>query len=341
MHDNIQRPVDEGFVGREADNGSVLPQEASVDWGYLFTPMDESWIKLHRKLIDHWVYTRPEYLSIWIYILIRANWKDTKAIVGGQIRVIERGDVLTSIQALAEGSHTSVQTVRTFLKLAREDDMIQLVPNTAATHIKVLNYNRLQEVPTASQQASNTAPTSGQQAPNNIIRSKESKKGRREEEKNTYTGSIALSSGELIAELRQNDGGAFPIHAEQVERWKELYPAVDVIAELRKMMGWLDANPTKRKTRSGMMRFATNWLSKQQDKGGNNAAGSNKRTIGDRVASVDGVSYLQRIAETTQRIGATRHVSDGYGIGPAHALGTQSQDRGGAGKDGIHHQDAD
>lgn len=181
MHDNIQPPVDEGFVGREADNGSVLPQEASVDWGYLFTPMDESWIKLHRKLIDHWVYTRPEYLSIWVYILIRANWKDTKAIVGGQIRVIERGDVLTSIQALAEGSHTSVQTVRTFLKLAREDGMIQLVPNTAATHIKVLNYNRLQEVPTASQQASNMAATSGQQAPNNIIRSIESKKGKKED----------------------------------------------------------------------------------------------------------------------------------------------------------------
>lgn len=341
MHDNIQPPVDEGFVGREADNGSVLPQGASVDWGYLFTPMDESWIKLHRKLIDHWVYSRPGYLSIWVYLLVRANWKPSKAVLNGRIAVIERGEVLTSIRGLAEGSHTSERTVRTFLALAKQDDMIDVKSDTAATRVKILNYNKLQEVHPADRHTVDTRATHGRHTPDTIIRSKESKKGRREEEKNTYTGSIALSSGELIAELRQNDGGAFPIHAEQVERWKELYPAVDVIAELRKMMGWLDANPTKRKTRSGMMRFATNWLSKQQDKGGNNAAGSNKRTIGDRVASVDGVSYLQRIAETTQRIGATRHVSDGYGIGPAHALGTQSQDRGGAGKDGIHHQDAD
>lgn len=341
MNSNPTSPAHEDSPIRDGGGGGSITEVNERALGIGVSGMDESWIKLHRKLIDHWVYSRPSFLSIWVYLLVRANWKPSKAVLNGRITVIERGEVLTSIRALAEGSHTSERTVRTFLALAKQDDMIDVKSDTAATRVKILNYNKLQEVPSADRHTPDTRSTHGRHTPDTIIRSKESKKGRREEEKNTYTGSIALSSGELIAELRQNDGGAFPIHAEQVERWKELYPAVDVIAELRKMMGWLDANPTKRKTRSGMMRFAINWLSKQQDKGGNNATGSNKRTIGDRVASVDGVSYLQRIAETTQRIGATRHVSDGYGIGPAHALGTQSQDRGGAGKDGIHHQDAD
>lgn len=289
--------------------------------------MEESWIKLHRKILSHWLYSRPEFLSIWVYLLVRANWKPSKAILNGRVVVIERGEVLTSIRGLAIGSHTSQRTVRTFLTLAQQDEMIEAKTDTAATRLKILNYNKLQEVASADRHTPDTRPTHERHTPDTIIRSKESKKGRREEEKNTYTGSIALSSGELIAELRQNDGGAFPIHAEQVERWKELYPAVDVIAELRKMMGWLDANPTKRKTRSGMMRFATNWLSKQQDKGGSNAAGSNKRTIGDRVASVDGISYIERIAATSKRVFGDDKDQASLDSGTVHALGLKPQDR--------------
>ena len=46
-----------------------------------------------------------------------------------------------------------------------------------------------------------------------------------------------------------------------------LYPAVDVMQELRKMKGWCDSNPAKRKTRRGIKRFINNWLSRQQDEG--------------------------------------------------------------------------
>lgn len=33
------------------------------------------------------------------------------------------------------------------------------------------------------------------------------------------------------------------------------------------MKGWLDANPTKCKTKKGILRFVNTWLSKEQDKG--------------------------------------------------------------------------
>lgn len=49
-----------------------------------------------------------------------------------------------------------------------------------------------------------------------------------------------------------------------------LYPAVDVAQELRTMTGWLIANPTKRKTKTGINRFINSWLSKCQDRGGSN-----------------------------------------------------------------------
>jgi len=45
----------------------------------------------------------------------------------------------------------------------------------------------------------------------------------------------------------------------------ELYPAVDVGAELRKIKAWLISNPSKRKTATGMTRFINSWLSRAQD----------------------------------------------------------------------------
>lgn len=63
-----------------------------------------------------------------------------------------------------------------------------------------------------------------------------------------------------------NDGSLYPIFQEQIDEWQTLYPAVDVMQELRKIVGWCSANPSKRKTRKGALRFVNAWLAKEQDK---------------------------------------------------------------------------
>lgn len=80
------------------------------------------------------------------------------------------------------------------------------------------------------------------------------------------SGAEAPDSQALIS-LTLNNKAEYPIFEDQLNTWLELYPAVDVMQELRKMKGWLDANPTKRKTEKGIMRFINGWLAKQQDKG--------------------------------------------------------------------------
>ena len=77
-----------------------------------------------------------------------------------------------------------------------------------------------------------------------------------------------------VIEFPLNDNTSYPISPEQFGRWAELYPAVDVMQELRKMLGWLEANPVKRKTRRGILRFITGWLAKEQDKGPRREAGN-------------------------------------------------------------------
>ena len=68
--------------------------------------------------------------------------------------------------------------------------------------------------------------------------------------------------------LPLNDKSLHKVMPADVEHYKELYPAVNVELELKGMLGWLESNPRKRKTKSGIKSFITRWLSKTQNRGG-------------------------------------------------------------------------
>lgn len=71
-----------------------------------------------------------------------------------------------------------------------------------------------------------------------------------------------------IISIILNDKSLFDVSPEDYNRWCELYPAVNVMQELREMSSWSTDNPKRRKTKSGIRRFINAWLSKEQDKGG-------------------------------------------------------------------------
>ncbi len=67
--------------------------------------------------------------------------------------------------------------------------------------------------------------------------------------------------------LPLNDGTEYGVTEEQCREWAELYPSVDVLQQLRNMRGWLLSNKARRKTKRGIGRFITSWLSREQDRG--------------------------------------------------------------------------
>jgi len=93
----------------------------------------------------------------------------------------------------------------------------------------------------------------------------------------------ALADGPAFIEIPLNDGSGFPVTEAQVDEFSGLYPAVDVRQELRAMRAWGIANPSKRKTRGGAMRFVNSWLGKEQDKGGSrssaNGGGASRKRV--------------------------------------------------------------
>lgn len=93
-------------------------------------------------------------------------------------------------------------------------------------------------------------------------------KGKKSKEKEMDVQAAEVSAPAPAFQLPLNDGSFFDVSAQDVANWTSLYPAVDVEQELRKMIGWSESNPTKRKTRRGVAAFIARWLSKEQDKGG-------------------------------------------------------------------------
>lgn len=77
----------------------------------------------------------------------------------------------------------------------------------------------------------------------------------------------ASSRPPAVCLLPLNTGEEYPVTAEQVKEWANLYPAVDITQELNAMRGWCLANPRKRKTKSGILKFINSWLSKEQNSG--------------------------------------------------------------------------
>lgn len=71
----------------------------------------------------------------------------------------------------------------------------------------------------------------------------------------------------VVITLPLNTGEEYPVHQSKVDEWIKLYPAVDVMQELRNMRGWCNENKTKRKTRNGITRFITGWLNREQNSG--------------------------------------------------------------------------
>lgn len=126
--------------------------------------------------------------------------------------------------------------------------------------------------------------TQGEQAANNVTPDIEKdirERDRGKEEEIEGIGEVpSLRSGTSPAPLEPekaselpiivlplNNGTGYEVSQEQCQEWVGLYPAVDVIQQLRNMKGWLNANPTRRKTRKGIMRFINSWLSREQDRG--------------------------------------------------------------------------
>lgn len=107
--------------------------------------MEGGYIKLYRKIRDHWIWQEPEYLKWWIDILLMANHSPAKVLINNKLNIIEPGSFHTSESKLSERWFVNRKSVDKFLTLLKNDEMIVLNKSrSSGTTIKVCNYQAYQ-----------------------------------------------------------------------------------------------------------------------------------------------------------------------------------------------------
>ena len=114
---------------------------------FYFKKMSNGWIKIHRKIQDHWIWKNEIYLKAWISILLNVNHKDNNVPVHGELIECKRGQSVMSLKSWAKffGPKWTVQKVRTFFKLLENDTMINTEGLRKTTRITVCNYDNYQK----------------------------------------------------------------------------------------------------------------------------------------------------------------------------------------------------
>jgi hypothetical protein len=109
--------------------------------------MDSGWIKIHRKIKDHWVFQNAEYFKAWIIMILEANHKNQKIIIQKELIECKRGQSINSIKTWTKlfGKKWSDQKVKTFFNLLRKDHMISQEGLKYSTRITILKYNSYQD----------------------------------------------------------------------------------------------------------------------------------------------------------------------------------------------------
>ena len=112
------------------------------------------WIKLHRSIQEHWLYTEKRKFSkfeAWNDILLTVNFTEGKTIIKGKLIQIKRGESILSLDSWAKRWGWDKSAVRRFLNTLQKDNMIELKNETITTRLIVCKYDTYQDMRNADE----------------------------------------------------------------------------------------------------------------------------------------------------------------------------------------------
>ena len=207
-------------------------------------------IKIHRKLLEWGWYQDNTVKAVFLHLLLTASFKDCEW-MGEKVK---KGQVIIGMQKLADDLGFSRQQVRTAINKLKKTNEITTKSTNRYTVVTILNWEEYQD------KEENKEPSKNQLK---AFKEPHLKKVENENnEKKVKNISNAEKEDIALIKLPLKDGSQFSITEKMVCEWQEIYSDTDVFRELKKMRVWSEANPEKRKTKKGIMRFITGWLAR-------------------------------------------------------------------------------
>lgn len=110
---------------------------------------NKGWICLHRSIQESSIWNNDEPFdrrSAWIDLILSANHEDREIMFDSHVRIVKRGQLITSVRKLSEKWSWSEKRTLKFLRLLEEAKMISKNSDNRATLLTVLNYAKYQDL---------------------------------------------------------------------------------------------------------------------------------------------------------------------------------------------------
>lgn len=216
-----------------------------------------SWIKIHRKIKDNWIWTDPIRLKWWLDILLTVNHEDSKCLIKGTLIDCKRGQSVRSLDTWATTWGVSKKTVFAFFLLLKKDTMLETENLKVTTRITVLNYD--------SYNQQKTKISDDKETQTGTPRKRELPTNKNNKEYNTNTNVLVLLDTndnflKFLAWQKENTPTLLamkePFTEAQFEKLKKKYHYSRIIEICQRMHNY---NPLLKKYKSAYLTFI-NWV---------------------------------------------------------------------------------
>lgn len=230
----------------------------------------------------------------WVWLIGAAAWKRISTRGNGGLVTLQRGEFSFSVRFLAEKFGWKKDRVARYMGRLKKHDMVRDTERDSCQVYSICNYNRFQIVGAPDRDTVSDTPRDTNATAPRQHRDKE-ETGETGETLDLTSFGLALSAACAAAQARGAEVARFPtnrfetigeefvLHENKIREFAEIYPAVDIRAQIRAMKGWLLNNRDQRKTVKGMARFMNSWLAREQNKAGGNGRNGTHHT-GNRAS---------------------------------------------------------
>lgn len=165
--------------------------------------MQIGYIKLHRCILDSSWSRQPDFVAVWVYCLLRGNYKSTDVVTkGGGIVHLEPGQFITSREQISLGTGVQESKVERVLKVFKSEQQIEQRNCGYYRVISILNWSKYQQNEQEFEQCLNNERTMNEQCLNT---DKKVKKVEKEKKESKTLPPEALRLSELLAGLIQSN----------------------------------------------------------------------------------------------------------------------------------------
>jgi hypothetical protein len=120
-----------------------------------------SWVKVSRKLLTSAIASKPEYLAVWMHLILSASYKPGEVLVGHQVIRLEAGQLVFGRIKFAQQIGVSEHTLRMALKSLETLQQITIKSHSKFSVITVTNWAKYQtDSPANNQQSASNQPAS-------------------------------------------------------------------------------------------------------------------------------------------------------------------------------------